>query len=130
MPRSAPGFSARRVGTRGGTVCVPKVRALAPITAELRLDRDRDSAVPGMLVGLLATVRCLEQAHELLNHARFEGQNHERAEQARQVLHGLSKLRDTFAGKLETHPLYERHFVREELAGPGIERLRALGVAH
>lgn len=107
-----------------------KVRALAPVEVQVLPERDGNTPIPRILYGLLMTVRCLEQAHELLNHARFEGDNHARNEEAREVLHGLAKLRDSFAGKFEKHPLYPQNFVRHELAEPGVARLRAMQEAH
>lgn len=96
--------------------------------AELRDERPTEDP-PGILLALLTTVRCLESAHDLLLAANFKLDAKGRAREARHVLRGLRRIRDSFAHKFEAHPEHPRHFkVAEPLPGPGVERLRAVGI--
>lgn len=85
--------------------------------------------IPAILLGLVANIRCLESAYDLVRIGRLRGDKTVRAIQVRKTLDGLKQMRDAFEAKLEQHPLYDQHFVRvRPLPEAGVARLRALGL--
>lgn len=85
--------------------------------------------IPPILIGLIASIRCLESAYDLLRITDPRGDTEIHARQVRMTLEGLHQMRDGLATKLEAHPLFDAHFVRvNPLPEAGAARLRALGV--